>query len=157
MRCILIRIITIFWGGWHTTTIKWIRKHNVTASNRVMPFSPVIDWMVTLISICQRWYWRYWWMKLGISLFCESGETFTQQSSISDQQWLSAILSDSEEKRTRYLGTIICNFLQFVFFYTHVASTHICSNKITAEAANIQWDIHTTIINKRSAVIVSNL
>ena len=33
---------------------------------------------------------------------------------------------------------IMCNFLLFVFFYTQVASTHICSNKITAEAANIQ-------------------
>ena len=51
---------TIFWGGWHTTIIKWIRKHNVTAANHVMTFSLVIDWMVTLISIRQRWYWRYW-------------------------------------------------------------------------------------------------
>ena len=76
----------------------------------------------------------------------------------SDRQWLSAILV-REEKRTRYLGTIFCNFLQFVYFYTQVASTHICSDKITVEAANIQCKhqpIRKSTMNKRNKLQIHN-
>ena len=51
------------------------------------------------------------------------------------------IVSKSREKRIESrslaLGELR-NILQFVFFHIQLASTHICSNKSTAKAANIQ-------------------